>query len=237
METGAIGWKFQDEMLPVLDGYDRQMEDIKRNGAEGQLARMQAHDDVRAAATLPAGANQPDGSWYNPFGGIPDNASQSVPYIPVSTDAADRRKLFEGIADAFGNTGFLADSASTGATYLGRALGGGETAALHGLEGVTRRFISAPLSAAEGIANTFRDVEDGYTPAESILGNILRSSMVYGGGAMAGMATTPLGGAPGIAAGVALDSVLPSGGTMGRSLLHPPASKYDFPTTVMLRAK
>jgi len=36
METGAFGWKFHDEIQPVLDGYDRQMEDIKRNGAEGQ---------------------------------------------------------------------------------------------------------------------------------------------------------------------------------------------------------
>jgi hypothetical protein len=32
-------------MQPVLDDYDRQIEDIRRNGAEGQLARMQAQDD------------------------------------------------------------------------------------------------------------------------------------------------------------------------------------------------
>lgn len=130
----------------------------------------------------------------------------------------------------------MADAGSAGASYLGR-LSGGETAALRGLEGVTQSVITTPLTLAEGAANTFKDIADGYSPAESTLGNILRSGMVYGGGALTGTLTAPLGAAPGIVAGAALDSILPSGGAMGRSLLHPPASKYDFPTTVMLRAK
>lgn len=41
METGAFGWKFQDQIQPLLDDYDRQIDDIRLNGAEGQLARMQ----------------------------------------------------------------------------------------------------------------------------------------------------------------------------------------------------
>jgi len=115
--------------------------------------------------------------------------------------------------------------------------GGGDTAALRGLEGVTRRVISTPLTVAEGVANTFRDIEDGYTPTESILGNILRSSAIYGGGALAGMSSGPAGPVVGPLTGYGLNKTLPSGGAIGRSILHPPASKYDFPTTVMLRAK
>jgi len=71
METGALGWAFQDQIQPILDEYDRQMADIRLNGAEGQLARMQAQNDADAArggisgapAMLPTGANQQDGSW------------------------------------------------------------------------------------------------------------------------------------------------------------------------------
>jgi len=44
METGAFGWKFQDQIQSLLDAHDRQIDDIRLNGAEGQLARMQITD-------------------------------------------------------------------------------------------------------------------------------------------------------------------------------------------------
>ncbi len=46
MKTGAFGWKFHDEIQPVLNEYDRWIADIRLNGAEGQLARMQILTEV-----------------------------------------------------------------------------------------------------------------------------------------------------------------------------------------------
>lgn len=59
METGAFGWGFQDKIQPILDEYDRQIETIRRNGAEGQLARMQAGDDAMANSGA-RGSETPD---------------------------------------------------------------------------------------------------------------------------------------------------------------------------------
>lgn len=248
-EFGLFGGGWQDyhdkNIKPVLDDLDRQMSDIRINGAEGQLARMQAQDDAGigsggayGAAMLPVGANQQDGAWYNPFGAgnIEGNASNVDPYAAVPAYTTNRSKLFGGIADAFGGAGLGADLGSGGAAFVGSA-GGGDTAVLRGLEGTTRRILSTPLTVAEGAANTFKDVADGYTPAESILGNILRSGAVYGGSTLAGMSSGPAGPVVGPLVGYGLDKTLPSGGAVGRSILQPPASKYDFPTTVMLRAK
>jgi hypothetical protein len=39
---------------------------------------------------------------------------------------------------------------------------------------------AAVLPVAAGVANSFKNAADGYTPAESILGNILRTGTVYG---------------------------------------------------------
>jgi len=203
------GWQdYRDtHVQPVLDDLDRQINDIRINGVEGQLAQLQAQDDASAVgggtssalAMLPAGVNQRDGSWYSPFGAgsLGGNTANPGSYASKLADTTDKSKLFEGIADAFGDAGLMADTASAGATYLGKTLGSGDTAALRGLEGATRHIISARLSAAEGVANTFKDVADGYSPAESILGNILRSGTVYGGGMLAGSLTAPLGAAPG----------------------------------------
>ena len=87
METGAFGWGFQDKIQPLLDDYDRQIDDIRFNGAEAQWARMQAMNvadgaGIRADGTpavLAGDANQQDGSWHNlvgdgsTAGGTPDS--------------------------------------------------------------------------------------------------------------------------------------------------------------------
>jgi hypothetical protein len=56
------GWRnYHDKNIkPVLDDLDRQMSDIRINGAEGQLARMQALDD----AIADSGANQGRATAY-----------------------------------------------------------------------------------------------------------------------------------------------------------------------------
>jgi len=247
------GWEdYHDKYVkPVLDDLDRQISDIRINGVEGQLARMQAQDDALEAAAggvsgqayrdtsmLPIGSNRQDGSWYNFPGAANIDSNTSSPGSSASapTDISNKSKLFGGIADAFGGAGLGADLASGGATLVGRA-GGGDTAVLRGLEGTTRRIISTPLAVAEGVSNTFKDVAAGYTPAESILGNILRSGAVYGGGTLAGMSSGVAGPVVGPFVSYELGERLPSGGAIGHFLLQSPASKYDFPTTVMLRAK
>ena len=73
METGAFGWKFQDQIQPILDDYDRRLNDIRLNGVEGQLARMQAVDDAMANSAreaemlnVPYGvARQPDQALFS----------------------------------------------------------------------------------------------------------------------------------------------------------------------------
>lgn len=108
METGAFGWGFQDKIQPILDEYDRQIENIRRNGAEGQLARMQAQDDALGinaggnelaygGTPMPmAGSNQQGGSWYqfissdNPGRGAPSSGSN----VSGAADSPNRSKLF-----------------------------------------------------------------------------------------------------------------------------------------------
>jgi len=48
METGAFGWGFKDSIQPVLDVYDRRINDVLANGAHGALARAQATNDALA---------------------------------------------------------------------------------------------------------------------------------------------------------------------------------------------
>jgi hypothetical protein len=57
METGALGWGFQDQIQPTLNDYDRQISDVRLNGVEGQLARMQVmngNDSGRGATDMPS---------------------------------------------------------------------------------------------------------------------------------------------------------------------------------------
>ncbi|MBS0281505.1 MAG: hypothetical protein JSR25_10115 [Proteobacteria bacterium] len=46
METGAFGWGFKDYIQPVMDDYDRRINDILSNGVHAEIAWMQAHDQV-----------------------------------------------------------------------------------------------------------------------------------------------------------------------------------------------
>lgn len=46
METGAFGWGFKDYIQPVMDDYNRRINDILSNGVHAEIARMQAPDQV-----------------------------------------------------------------------------------------------------------------------------------------------------------------------------------------------
>ncbi len=93
METGAFGWKFDDEIQPVLDEYDRQIANIRLNGAEGQLPRMQAQDEAPgvAAGNVPGMAvpRAGDGSLI-PLAGPPraygDDSNLRPVYLDEPTD-------------------------------------------------------------------------------------------------------------------------------------------------------
>jgi len=77
MEKGAFGWAFQDQIQPLLDDYDRQINDILSNGVHGELARMQVMNDITSdrGATNVSSAN-----------GI--NSSSNVATAPSLVDAA-----------------------------------------------------------------------------------------------------------------------------------------------------
>lgn len=111
METGAFGWKFQDQIQPILDDYDRRINDIRLNGVEGQLARMQAVGDAMANSAreaemlnVPYGvARQPDQALFS--------ASDPVGTLGAPTTNSD--------GGQFGNAGFRIGAGNDG--FLDRA--------------------------------------------------------------------------------------------------------------------
>jgi hypothetical protein len=103
METGAFGWKFQDQIQPILDAYDRQSEDIRRNGAEGQLARMQAVDDAMAN-----GSARRDQTLDAPYG-VTRQSDQAA-----SRAGAPSALVMNGGGSQFGNAGFQVGAGSGG---------------------------------------------------------------------------------------------------------------------------
>jgi len=129
----------------------------------------------------------------------------------------DQSNIYKGIATGFNRAAIAADSTATLAPVA--AVGsGGDKAVAGGLEGVTKRIISRPLAVAEGIANTASDIHNGAAPADAIVGNVVRSALVYGGSAGAGALG---GGWTAIPTGIFLDHVLPNGATIGHGVLHP----------------
>jgi hypothetical protein len=121
--------------------------------------------------------------------------------------------VYGRVAAGFKGGGLAADTAATVASKVG-ALGSGDRAVLQGLEGVTRRVISRPFAIAEGAADIAKDIRDGASPAEAIVGNAVRTGIIYGAGALAG-------GLPGIGVGLGLDYVLPNGAVIGHAVMNP----------------
>lgn len=100
METGAFGWGFEDQIRPILDAYDRQMEDIKRNGAEGQLARMQAEEDAMANSDVRQGDTL--GIPY----GVTRQSDQAAAFGPLLWNNGSGQFSNTGIQFGTGNNGF-----------------------------------------------------------------------------------------------------------------------------------
>lgn len=127
---------------------------------------------------------------------------------------ADKSKMYGGIAEALGGAETAQDAATAGAKFIG-GLGGGNQAALNGLEGTTR-YIGAPLAAGQALFDTAKEVQEGVPLGEAALGNAVRAGTVYGTGALLG------GGFQGILGSMVMDHYLPSGAVIGHAILTPP---------------
>jgi len=109
METGAFGWKFQDEIQPILDAYDRQSKDIRRNGAEGRLARMQAMDDAMANS----GVRQEETMGSLPYG-VARQPGQTAFFVSDPGTGVPGSPTTNGGGGQFGNVGFQVSAGNGG---------------------------------------------------------------------------------------------------------------------------
>ena len=76
--------------------------------------------------------------------------------------------------------------------------------------------LTGPLAIGAGVGDTFHDVHSGAPVGEAILGNTLRTVLVYGSG-LVGAVASPLAGP---AESYYMDKKLPSGAVIGHSVIE-----------------
>lgn len=126
------------------------------------------------------------------------------------------------VADALGAAGYFPDGAAAFARNVVR-WGGGDPKALGPLDH-TMPYLTGPLAVGSGIAGTLSDIDQGTSPLDAIVGNVVRGGLVYGAGAGVGAFTDGIGSIP---ASIAADRILPPAPQLGhaitRGILDPPA--------------
>ncbi|HUO02477.1 MAG TPA: hypothetical protein VMU31_06845, partial [Rhizomicrobium sp.] len=121
-------------------------------------------------------------------------------------------------------SGYFPEGAATSAKNIVQWSGGDPGAAtLKALKDATP-YLTVPLAVGSGIAGTISDFHQGASPADAIVGNIVRGGLVYGAGAGVGELTGGLGAIP---ASMAADHYLPPAPAIGhaivQAILNPPS--------------
>jgi hypothetical protein len=125
------------------------------------------------------------------------------------------------VGDALGAAGYFPDGAVSAARIVTRDKGLAKAFAN------TSPYFDGPLAVGSSVANTIADLSQGASPADAIVGNIIRGGLVYGAG-WAGTAATPFG-AGGIPAALVADHYLPPAPQIGHVAVGilGPLQSYD----------
>lgn len=147
--------------------------------------------------------------------------SPTVPSVPMRDKPhrevpKDRAK---GLSDALNATETIVDGVHGAVEQSFKLFTGslpGDKTVLKALPWATRA-ITAPLAIGAGIADTVSDINNDAPRGEAILGNTLRTVLVYGSGLVANAVAGPLAGPT---ASYYMDKKLPSGAVIGHSVIE-----------------
>ena len=148
-------------------------------------------------------------------------AKGTHPLGSLNLSGSQPKDRAEGIGDALDAAETMIDSVhgaiDQGFRSFGKSLPGDKTV-LHRLPYVTQA-IAAPLAIGAGIADAVSDINKGAPREEAVLGNIVRTGLVYGSGLLAG-AIPYAGFAAGPYTSYWMSKHLPSGAVMGQSMMR-----------------